>query len=431
MNSAKMQIEKEIEQVRQSLEKADKIQEELDRRVFHLKTLYDVSKDIYSSTDTKTILRSFLLMSMGNFGAMEAIITIAHLPELSSRHVVDVGLGDDDRSRLEQWSAQAVLRYPCSSGLSHCEFLSEDLPVGIALALSFRIDDDRAGLYALGPKLIGDPYHKNDRELLVTLLNNLVVALKNARSFEEIKQLNADLEAKNIQLEGALTEHQASLRKVELLESIKDNLSKFVPVTVTRMIEKSPTGVMPESRKRDLSVLFLDIEGYTRLCEKLGGLETHSIIEKHFSVFMDAIHENNGDVNETAGDGLMVLFLEEDEKTNARQAVHTALAIRGKAQEICNQCTSLYRPLEINMGINSGMALVGAAKFDSYTGSRWTYTARGQVINIAARIGGRAIKGSIYMTKSTADRIKDQYELKPVGALDLKNVSEPVDVFSL
>ena len=180
-------------------------------------------------------------------------------------------------------------------------------------------------------------------ELLATLLNNLVIALKNARSFEEIKQLNADLEAKNIEL-------QASLRKVELLESIKDNLSKFVPVTATRMIEKSPTGVMPESRKRDLSVLFLD----------------------------------------------------EDEKTNAR-AVRTALAIRGKAQKICDECTSLYRPLDINMGINSRAALVGAVKFDSYTGSPWTYTARGQFINIAARVGAQATKGGIYMTKYTAD----------------------------
>ena len=419
-----MQLDKDIEQVRQSLIKADKIQEELDRRVFHLKTLYDVSKDIYSSTDTKTILRSFLLMSMGNFGAMEAIITLVNLPEKSAQHVIAIGLGAHDRSQLEPWSVAAVLRQPCTCELTHCEFLSEELPEEITLAVSFRLDESWAGLYALGPKLIGDPYGENDRELLVTLLNNLVIALKNARSFEKIKQLNADLEAKNIEL-------QASLRKVELLESIKDNLSKFVPVTVTRMIEKSPSGVMPESRKRDLSVLFLDIEGYTRLCEKLGGQETHSIIEKHFSAFMDAIHENNGDVNETAGDGLMVLFLEEDEKTNALQAVRTALAIRGKAQEICDECASLYRPLDINMGINSGPALVGAAKFDSYTGSRWTYTARGQLTNIAARVGAQATKGGIYLTKSTAERIKDEYELDSVGALELKNVSEPVEVFSL
>jgi class 3 adenylate cyclase len=424
MSSAEMQIEKEIEQVRQSLIKADKIQEELDRRVFHLKTLYDVSREIYSSTDTKTILRSFMLMSMGNFGAMDAMITLVHLPEKTATHTIAIGLGAHDRSQLEVWSLQAVLRQPCTCELTHCEFLSEELPEQTALAASFRIDEEFAGLYALGAKIIGDPYNENDRELLVTLLNNLVIALKNARSFEEIKQLNADLEAKNVQL-------QASLRKVELLESIKDNLSKFVPVTVTRMIEKSPAGAIPESRRTDLSVLFLDIEGYTRLCEKLGGLETNAIIEKHFSVFMDAIHENNGDVNETAGDGLMVLFLDEDEKTNALQAVRTALAIRSKAQEICDECASLYRPLDINMGINSGVALVGAAKFDSYTGSRWTYTARGQLTNIAARIGGQATKGGIYMTKSTAERINGEYDLNSVGALELKNVSEPVEVFSL
>ena len=197
------------------------------------------------------------------------------------------------------------------------------------------------------------------------------------------------------------------------------------------MIEKSPAGAIPESRKRDLTVLFLDIEGYTRLCEKLGSRETNAIIEKHFSLFMDAIYENNGDVNETAGDGLMVLFQDEDEKANALQAVRTALTIRKQAVEICDECTSLYRPLDVNMGINSGVALVGAAKFDSYTGSRWTYTARGSVTNIAARVGARATQGGIYLTKTTADRIKDEYELVSVGALALKNVSEPVEVFSL
>ena len=146
---------------------------------------------------------------------------------------------------------------------------------------------------------------------------------------------------------------------------------------------------------------------------------------------MDAIYENNGDVNETAGDGLMVLFQDEDEKTNALQAVRTALTIRRQTVEICSECTSLYRPLDINMGINSGIALVGATRFNSYTGSRWTYTARGNVTNIAARVGAQATRGGIYLTRSTADRIKDKHEMKSVGTLPLKNVSEPVEVYSL
>jgi class 3 adenylate cyclase len=283
----------------------------------------------------------------------------------------------------------------------------------------------------LGAKLVGEPYNTDDEELLDTLVNNLMVALKNARSFEEINALNKNLQEKNVQLETALTQLKASMRKVEILESVKENLSKFVPVTVSRMIEKSPDNAIPESKKQDLSVLFLDIEGYTKLCEKLGSSQTNEVIEKHFSVFMDAIYANNGDVNETAGDGLMVLFLNEDKQASALEAVNTALSIREETTRIWEKCSALYRPLDINMGINSGQALVGAAKFDTYSGSRWTYTARGNLTNVAARIGAQATGGSIYLSKSTADRIKDHFSPVPKGKFKLKNVSEEVEIFEL
>jgi class 3 adenylate cyclase len=197
------------------------------------------------------------------------------------------------------------------------------------------------------------------------------------------------------------------------------------------MIEKSPTGSIPESKRQDLSVLFLDIEGYTRLTEKLGGQETNEIIEKHFSVFMDAIYAHNGDVNETAGDGLMVLFINEDKEANALEAVRAAMKIRKEAIRICDECDALYRPLDINMGINSGEALVGAAKFETYSGSRWTYTARGQLTNIAARIGGQASRGSIYLSSETATRVARHFMPKPVGKFKLKNVSEEVEIFEI
>jgi class 3 adenylate cyclase len=258
-----------------------------------------------------------------------------------------------------------------------------------------------------------------------------VVALKNARSFEEIKGLNLDLQEKNIQLETALNQLQASMRKVEILESVKENLSKFVPVTVSRMIEKSPTNTIPESRKQDLSVLFVDIEGYTKLCEKLGSSQTSEVIEKHFSAFMDAIYANNGDVNETAGDGLMVLFMDEDKNTSALEAVRAAISIREKTTRIWEECSTLYRPLHVNMGINSGQALVGAAKFETYSGSRWTYTARGSLTNVAARIGAQATGGRIYLSASTADRVKGHVSPVSIGKFKLKNVSEEIEIFEI
>jgi class 3 adenylate cyclase len=221
------------------------------------------------------------------------------------------------------------------------------------------------------------------------------------------------------------------MRKVELLESIKSNLCKFVPTAVTRMVENSPTGEVQEARELDISMLFLDIEGYTKITESVGGTEVNTLVEKYFSVFMDAIYENNGDVVETAGDGLMVLFLSDDKNTHALEAVKTAQTIKEQACAINDECRLDSQPLVVNMGICSGQAFVGAAKFDSITGSRWAYTSHGTTTNVAARLCGQAKGGAVLVSKSTADRVKSHYAFSPLGKLALKNLSVEVDVFAL
>ena len=374
-----MDPQEEIKRLKASLQQAESVQAELDLRVFNLKTLFDVSKDIYGSVETETIIRNFLLMTMGNFGVMQAFLLLLDEPSKNTNQFISIGFQDELNQPLEDGAIRYLDHSP-PQGSAQKSSGSEPLvfmPAAVELSLPFAVTPDCPGLLGLGPRLIGEPYNEDDIELLNTLINNLIIALKNARSFDEIRQLNKNLKLKNVELEKALSELTAAMRKVEILEDIKANLSKFVPNTVSRLIEKSPNGEMPDSKEQDVSVLFLDIEAYTKICERLGDEEMNTIIEKHFSAFMDAIYANDGDVNETAGDGLMVLFMDEDKVQNALGAVRTALKIREDTIKIGQECSSLYRPLEINMGINSGTAFVGAAKFDSYTGSRWTYTARG------------------------------------------------------
>ena len=86
---------------------------------------------------------------------------------------------------------------------------------------------------------------------------------------------------------------------------------------------------------------------------------------------------------------------------------------------------------EINIGINSGEALVGAARFDSLAGSRWTYTARGSLINVAARIGALAKGGQTFLSKATAERVTPQIDLKKVGHFTFKNLKDKVSVYQL
>jgi class 3 adenylate cyclase len=428
-----MDLQAEVKHLRQELRQSEHVQNELDRRVFYLKTLFDVSKDIFSSVESETILRSFLLMAMGNFGTDKGFVVLIDSACNEIQHFVEVGLEEKDvatvKYGIEQISRQDIALQSMSQAAEvlKAEFLSAEF----AFVQGFTVNAEWSGIVGLGAKLIGEPYTENDWELVDTLVNNLVVALKNAGSFEKIKKLNLDLEAKNKELKMALEELQAALRKVEILESIKSNLCKFVPTAVTQMVENSTKDGIQEASERDISVLFLDIEGYTKITECVGGTEVNTLVEKYFSVFMDAIYENNGDVVETAGDGLMVLFLTDGDRQHALEAVKTAQTIKEKARHINEQSCHDSQPLVINIGICSGQAFVGAAKFESYTGSRWAYTSHGTTTNVAARLCGQAKGGAVLVSKTTAERVKTHFTFSPLGKFPLKNLMEKVEVYAL
>ncbi len=421
-----MDLQSQIEHLKKELNESAHVQNELDRRVFYLKTLYDVSKDIFSSVESDTILRNFLLMAMGNFGVSLGFILVVDASSQKIAHFAERGLEENDATNLKADIDRLISEGRFSESVPDADILRKYASTKPFTFLEkFEIESDWSGVFGLGPKLIGEAYSQNDGELLDTLLNNLIVALKNARSFEKIKTLNMDLESKNSAL-------KAALRKVQILESIKSNLCKFVPTAVTRMVESSPTDKIREAQERDISVLFLDIEGYTQITESVGGTEVNTLVEKYFSVFMDAIYENNGDVVETAGDGLMVLFLTHDDQTHALEAVRAAQTIKEKACLVNHDCSlEDSKPLVVNIGICSGTAFVGAAKFESYTGARWAYTSHGTTTNVAARLCGHARGGAVLVSKTTADRVQKYFSFKPLGKFALKNLTDKVDIFAL
>ena len=428
-----MKPEEEIKRLKAALKASEAVQEKLDRNVFHLRTLYDVSRDIYHSIEPDKIIRNFLLMAMGNFGSKRGFVSLSSVSFKKIEHFESLGYLEAEQTAVVQKIEKILSWEKPTQWFDQLANLQQNdlLPPKADYFSIFFVEEKWRSFIGLGEKLVGQGYDSGDQELMGTLINNLIIALKNAKSFEEIWSLNMNLHDKNIELENTVDKLKNAMKKVEILESVKENLSKFVPITVSRMIEQSPTGENLKQKKQDLSVLFLDIEGYARLCEKLGGDEVNSVIEKHFSVFMDAIHDNGGDVNETAGDGLMVLFLDEDKKKNAIDAARTALMVKQETTRIFSTIGSLYKPLEINMGINSGTALVGAAKFDSYTGSRWTYTARGGAVNLAARIGKLATGGRILVSRKTSARLTGRYLTESLGLFKLKNISREVEIFQL
>src|SRR5688500_15628612 len=91
--------------------------------------------------------------------------------------------------------------------------------------------------------------------------------------------------------------------KLNELRRARDHFAKFVPEAVKRLIAANPEAPELDKHERDVSVLFVDISGYARLCEQLPLDVLNRLVERYFSTFLDCIHEAGGDINETAGDG--------------------------------------------------------------------------------------------------------------------------------
>ena len=282
------------------------------------------------------------------------------------------------------------------------------------------------GLHADGFSEIVFPIYEEDKPLAVLdaiARPGFTMGHKHFLLLKDLVQL-----ASNV-IKNARNHWRMSQEKLTV-DRILDHLRPFVPSTVQKIVEKDPAAPDLEKKDVDATVLFLDVAGYTSISETQSRDKVTFIIEKYFSSFLDLIYDHGGDINETAGDGLMVIFQGEPKKT-ALAAVKAALEIRKKTMEINEELKNRFLPVEINMGINSGTAAVGMSRFTGISGTRMTFTATGPVTNVAARIASAAKHGDILVGPETARRVAEDVELFDRGLMNFKNVSEPVQVFSL
>ncbi len=179
----------------------------------------------------------------------------------------------------------------------------------------------------------------------------------------------------------------------------------------------------------DVTVLFLDVAGYTRISETQSRDKVTFIIEKYFSSFLDIIYVHGGDINETAGDGLMVIF-QGDPINTALSAVKQ----RWKFEQDLGDQRRIEESISAGRG-EYGYQLwhgsCGNEPIQGTSGTRMTFTATGPVTNLAARIASAAKHGDILVGPETASRVGGDIKLFGRGLMNFKNVSEPVQVFSM
>jgi class 3 adenylate cyclase len=282
--------------------------------------------------------------------------------------------------------------------------------LGAEAVAPIRFRDRLAAVLVLGPKRADAPYTSEDLRLVRLLVNQAAVAIENARAYSAL---------------------QAALRRLEILESIRTNLAKFVPRTVRDLIDDAPEAPALDKRDVDVTVLFVDVVGYTRLSERLDPATANRMIERYFGAFLDEILSRGGDVNETAGDGLMVIFQDAEPARHSRAAVAAARGIMARARQINADPASTWDPVQLRVGINSGTAALGVTKIEGAGGTRWTYTASGPVTNVAARLAALAEGDTILAGPETRRRLHGAFDFEDLGAHRLKNVEEPVAVSRL
>lgn len=255
---------------------------------------------------------------------------------------------------------------------------------------------------------------------------------------ESFRHMVRDLRASKEELERYNAQLERTLARVRLMEDLEKSLSKFVPREVARALQKDPEALERGKTEMDVSVLFLDIEGSTILAESLGPKNADRMIEVYFSKFLDCIHDHQGDINETAGDGLMLIFQGEDPVQHAMNAVKTAVGIQRITRDMQSRLNAEEERVRINIGICSGEALVGFTKYEAISGARITFTASGLTTIIAARLADMAKEGSVLVSKETMDRFGDAMgealqgvHIEALGVVALKNVQRQTEAFRL
>jgi class 3 adenylate cyclase len=260
----------------------------------------------------------------------------------------------------------------------------------------------------------GGDFSNDDLEILQAMAQYVVVALENSRLFEEVKEYSQKL--------------RESLLHLETLEKIKSQLTKFVPSSVAKLVEQDPDRLNMDKEPADVTILFIDIQGFSTITQGFDQMLVNDMVESHFSKYLECVRRHGGEVNEVAGDGLMVIFKEKD-GMHPKEAVLAAMEIIRENDRLNQTYPYPWGKVDLHLGINSGQAWVGSTKMKSLTGERWTYTASGTVTVIASRIGAESGSSRLYIGPGTYHHVQGDFECEFLGEKQLKNVKGPVPVY--
>jgi class 3 adenylate cyclase/PAS domain-containing protein len=258
---------------------------------------------------------------------------------------------------------------------------------------------------------------------LVTEKNRTLEAL-NAEVQDKNRQLTeqaAQIAEWNAKLEVRVDEQVSQLGKMS-------KLTRFLSPKVSDLIMAGEADDPLKTRRREITVVFVDLRGFTGFTETAEPEEVMSVLREYHAEIGRAIMAYDGTIEHFSGDGVMILFNDPVPVADHElQAIRMALVMRDSVATLAQGWKKRGFALGFGVGIAGGYATIGTIGFEG----RLDYGAIGTVTNLAARLCGEAGDGQIFISPRIFSKVETRVLAAPVGELTLKGFHRPVSAHNV
>lgn len=204
---------------------------------------------------------------------------------------------------------------------------------------------------------------------------------------------------------------------------------RYVSKAVVQEILSSKEDIKVGGVRKDVSLMFVDIRGFTPMSEKMEPEDVINLLNEYLDLSTKAVFATEGTLDKFIGDGVMSIFGAPIEQLDhAERAIKSALLMRQGADELAQRLQEKYgRSVRFGIGINSGPAVIG--NIGSH--DRLDYTAIGDTVNLAARLESNAKPGQILISKETYQRVKDKFRVIQLESIKVKGKENLVEIYQV
>ena len=350
------------------------------------------------------------------------VMLLADLLEVKGYAVLRAESGEQALECIRSGRPDLVLldvMMPGMSGYEVCQAIRADpateiLPVILVTALDPAQERIR-GLEAGADDFLTKPV--NQQELMARVRSLLRIKAL----YDRVQALVGELSEWNRTLEQRVADGVAQLERF-------GRLKRFFSPPVADLILSGETGDPLKSHRREITVVFLDLRGFTAFTETADPEEVMGVLREYHAAMGELIMKHEGTLERFAGDGIMIFFNDPVPLPNpSESATRMAFEMQGRFRQLAQGWKKRGYDLEMGIGIAQGYATLGAIGFEG----RIDYGAIGVVTNLAARLCGEAKGGQILVSQRVLASIEDLVQAEPVGELSLKGFHRPFPVFNV